>query len=176
MLIQALRLYRTLFSSLVILGTLALQAQSEPTLTRISGKLVDAPNQELKLVYNKVPFLNRPLEMRTTTDAEGRFNLIFPIDRAWPLDLQHGQNNLNLILHSGDSFYVEGVQSEGKWNYSISGPGSEESVLNYKNFRDFDRDKLEEFSILVKTADLLGYSNTIKTWITRRFSKTTLKQ
>lgn len=165
MLIQVLRSYRLLFSSFLLLSSLVLQAQAELPLTRISGQLLNAPNEEIKLVYNKIPFLNRPLEMRTTTDAEGRFTLIFPIERTWSLELQHGQSNLNLIMNTGDSFYVAGKQEEGNWNYTISGKGSEETALNYYNYRDFDREKLEAFSILVKTADLLGYSNAIKTWM-----------
>ncbi|TNE78770.1 MAG: TlpA family protein disulfide reductase [Bacteroidetes bacterium] len=165
MLIQAIHPKKLLFAGLLSLSSLLVNAQTDIQLSVISGQLSNTPNTEVKLVYNKVPFLNRPLEMRTTTDSAGNFTLKFPIDRAWSLDLQHSQSNLNLIMHPGDSFYVQAKVNEGNWDYAVSGKGSAETALNFANYRDFDRDKLNEFSILVKTADLLGYSNSIKTWM-----------
>lgn len=155
---------RTLLSFVLLVSVYSLSAQDIP-LTKITGTLHGVSNQAVRLIYNKVPFVGKPLEMRATTDDSGDFTLIFPIERRWPLDLTYSNSNLNIIISPGDSFHIDARLKDSVWVYELSGKGSEETQLNFNNYYEFDRMRMEDFQILVKTADLSGYTTTMKNWV-----------
>ncbi len=134
-------------------------------LTRVTGQWLDHPNDSIHLVYNKVPFTNRPLTMSTVSDSNGRFELNFPFEHRWPLELRHGENSITFIISPEDSFNIH-IKPDGMYyGYEISGRGTDEAKLNYLNFRDFDRDRNEGFGQIIQNTDPAQYENTISTWM-----------
>lgn len=131
----------------------------------IQGRIQSEPNKEIRLVYNKVPFLNKPLELKTSTDSSGKFFLQFPLDRKASLDFFHGSQSISLMVSPTDSIYMEIAAGDSMYTYELSGRGHKESYLNYLNYKNFDRDVIKTFHDQVKNLDTLEYENRVKSWM-----------
>jgi len=151
-------------SMIFMLGGFAQMQINGSSMASITGQWEGHPKDTISLLYNKVPFLNRPLEMIAITDENGKFQLRFPFENRWPLDLRHGENSITFIIAPKDSINIR-IHADGPfYAYDFSGRGSEEAKLNYLNFRDFDRDRQEAFNQIVQHTTPEQYMNTMNSW------------
>jgi|GEM_PF-2406058 len=151
-----------LFVSLITLLTSA-QAQVQ---TVIQGKLVGFGAEEIRLVYNKVPFVNKPLELKAQADSSGKFFIKFPLDRPANIDFYHGDKSISLIISPGDSFYMDIQMTEtGNEEYTFYGKGFEESYLNYLNFQNFDKEVIKTFQDQMKNLSAEAYDIKVQEWM-----------
>jgi len=158
--IQAIR--TLIFVSLSMMAGAVFSQQQ----TIIQGNLNEYGAEEVKLVYNKVPFINKPLELKVQADSNGTFFIQFPLDRVANIDFYHGTQSISLIIAPGDSFYLNVTKTEqGIDAYTMEGRGFEESYLNYLNFRDFDREVIKTFQDQVKNLDATAYEKKVQAWM-----------
>ena len=133
--------------------------------TYLIGRITGEANQDIQLVYNKIPFMRKPLELRTKTDSTGKFFLNFPLDKPAAIDFVHGGKSITLILAPQDSVYMR-IYKEGEdYAYEFSGRGFEESYLNYLNYRDFDKEVIKTFNQTLTTSDPASYEKQVKEWM-----------
>ncbi len=157
--IQPFRVFLTLaFAAITVLS--GAQEQSI-----IHGQIRSEANKEIRLVYNKVPFINKPLELRTKTDSNGKFFIQFPIDRKASLDFFHGTQSISLVISPKDSIYMDIVSGDSMYSYVLSGRGHQESYLNYLNYKNFDREVIKTFHDQVKNLDTVAYDLKVKAWM-----------
>lgn len=142
-----------------------------PVQTIVNGKITGEPGSEVRLIYNKVPFINQPLEMKTTTDSAGYFYMRFPLDRKASIDLVHGQNSISLIMTPGDSLYITTHRSDSMYDYKMAGTGYKESMLNFLNYRNFDREVIKTFNESIQTLDAIAYEKRVNEWM-KKFYET----
>lgn len=134
--------------------------------TIIQGNLNEFGSEEIRLVYNKVPFINKPLELKTQGDSNGAFFIQFPLDKTASIDFYHGERPISLIISPGDSFYLNITSTpDGSENYVMTGRGFEESYLNFLNFRDFDREVIKTFQDQVKNLGADAYDKNVQQWM-----------
>ena len=70
------------FVSLVMLGGAAFSQVQ----TIIQGNLNEFGAEEVKLIYTKVPFASKPLELKAQADSNGGFFIQFPLDKKANID------------------------------------------------------------------------------------------
>lgn len=138
------------------------QAQTETVLV---GQIKGEVGKEIRLVYNKVPFINKPLELRSLTDSSGNFQLQFPLDRHTSLDFFHGNQSISLVIAPGDSFYVDIFVKDSAYVYDFSGTGFQETQLNYLNFVHFDKEVIKTFHEKVKNLEADAYDKQVQVWM-----------
>lgn len=139
-------------------------AQSNTT-THISGQIKGFPNNEVKLVYNRVPVMNKPLELKGRTDNEGNFIFQFGLDLQATIDLTAGGRTVALFLNPGDSInaYLDATDSNSF--FQLSGKGYEESLLYYLNYHRFDSKIIPGFYERISGLSPEEYQKTVKSWM-----------
>lgn len=171
-----IRSVRALFFVSLVMLTGAAFSQVQ---TIIHGNLNEFGAEEVKLIYNKVPFASKPLELKAQADSSGQFFIQFPLDKAANIDFYHGSKSISLIIAPGDSFYVDVKKTDDALDaYTLSGRGYEETYLNYLIFRDFDRNVIQTFQDQVKNLDVNAYDAKVQTWMKdfREVLKKSLKE
>ncbi|MBI1223516.1 MAG: redoxin family protein [Bacteroidetes bacterium] len=139
-----------------------LQAQKE---TVIQGRINGEASKEIRLVYNKVPFINKPLELRSQSDSTGKFFLQFPLDRPTTLDFYQGGQSISILVAPGDSIYMNLNMVDSQYVYQFSGRGYKEAYLNYLNYMKFDKDVIRTFHDKLKNLGVPAYQEQVESWM-----------
>ncbi|MDX5321005.1 MAG: hypothetical protein LPK45_07850, partial [Bacteroidota bacterium] len=150
---------------MILMLAMAFQGAFAQLQSVIEGRIQGEGPQDIRLVYNKVPFINKPLELRAKTDSSGKFFIEFPLDKAASIDFYHGQHSISLIISPGDSFYMNIAKADSLYDYVLSGRGFEETYLNYLNFKNFDREVIKTFHDQVKTLTPAAYDKKVQEWM-----------
>ena len=148
-------------------------AQSNVT-TYISGQIKGLPNNEVKLVYNRVPVMNKPLELKGKTDSSGKFLFQFGLDLQATIDLSASGKTIALFLNPGDSIVANLDISDTNSLFQLSGKGYEESYLFYLNYQRFDSKIIPGFYERISGLSPEEYQKTVKSWM--KEYETVLKQ